>query len=472
MVSALVSRARAAQVAVLLVAMLVSGPALAPASAQSIGTIQPPFDASYTLAGLGPVPGLPNPYGGLTFLHDNPNVILIGGAANSSSGLIYQIEVTRDSEDHITGFVGTAEVLVPGAGAFNDGGVVYGPDGVLFLARWPVDEIGQIKPGVSATEKVIDLVPFGIGTGASGRGPGGLMFVPDGFPGAGQLKLAGYGDDSWYTVDIQPDGTGFFDVTGATKHTNIPAGAGFAGLEGVAYVPPGSPVFDGLGLQLLVAEFAAGNVAAYEIDANGDPIPATRTVFIGGLSGAEGAAIDPVTGDLLFSTFGTGADQVVRVEGFAPPASTETPRSIKEDSVAKLQALLPTGDPQADQKIEKAIGSIEDSLTPEYWVDDSTLDPKHGKQVFDEERHAVTELTKKVTIAIPEAQDVVAALVFADELLAQKAIDDATAAGGNPRYLAKAAEAMAEAAAEWAGDNPQRAIYKYRKAWSYATKST
>lgn len=40
--------------------------------------------------------------------------------------------------------------------------------------------------------------------------------------------------------------------------------------------------------------------------------------FITGLTGAEGAAVDPLTGDFLFSTFG-GGNQVVVVKGFVPP---------------------------------------------------------------------------------------------------------------------------------------------------------
>jgi hypothetical protein len=64
-------------------------------------------------------------------------------------------------------------------------------------------------------------------------------------------------------------------------------------------------------------------VTAFEVDANGDPRPDTRTVFVDGLSGAEGAVIDPVTGDFLFSTFG-GSNRVIRVQGFVPPTAATT----------------------------------------------------------------------------------------------------------------------------------------------------
>ena len=49
---------------------------------------------------------------------------------------------------------------------------------------------------------------------------------------------------------------------------------------------------------------------------------ASRSDFITGLSGAEGAAIDPVTGDFLFSTYG-GGNRVIAVRGFRP---TRAPR--------------------------------------------------------------------------------------------------------------------------------------------------
>ena len=61
-----------------------------------------------------------------------------------------------------------------------------------------------------------------------------------------------------------------------------------------------------------------GNIGFYNVDDNGDPEPQTRSTFISGLSGAEGAAIDPVTGDFLFGTYGSG-NRIIRVVGFPPP---------------------------------------------------------------------------------------------------------------------------------------------------------
>jgi hypothetical protein len=69
---------------------------------------------------------------------------------------------------------------------------------------------------------------------------------------------------------------------------------------------------------MIVSEYSAGAVSTYEVDANGNPVTATRRSFMTGLTGAEGAVIDPVTGDFLFSTFG-GGSRVVVVTGFAVP---------------------------------------------------------------------------------------------------------------------------------------------------------
>jgi hypothetical protein len=73
---------------------------------------------------------------------------------------------------------------------------------------------------------------------------------------------------------------------------------------------------------MIVSEYSAGQVSIFDLDANGDPIIASRRLFITQLTGAEGANIDPVTGDFLFSTFG-GGNQIVVVRGFAVPCNAD-----------------------------------------------------------------------------------------------------------------------------------------------------
>ncbi|GJQ29036.1 MAG: hypothetical protein HBSAPP03_09200 [Phycisphaerae bacterium] len=270
-------------------------------------TIDPFYAGSYSYTDLGSAPNVPPLYGGLTVLAGSPNVLLLGGEANGPNGALYAVGVTRDANGHINGFTGTTTLYA--AAPYNDGGVSYGPGGVLFASRWPVNELGQYLPGSSAPDKVIDLAPLGVVPSNAS-----VQFVPAGFSGAGRMKLASWAGGQFYDATYAPDGFGTFDVLSVTQTATIVGGP-----EGFVYVPLGSPLF--AGECMLVSEYSAGNVAAYDVDANGDPIVGSRRDFITGLIGAEGAHIDPYTGDFLFSTFG-GGNRIIVVQGFVPTPGT------------------------------------------------------------------------------------------------------------------------------------------------------
>ncbi|MCO5297041.1 MAG: PEP-CTERM sorting domain-containing protein [Fimbriimonadaceae bacterium] len=267
-------------------------------------TIDPYYSGNYSFTSLGSVPGVVPLYGGLTLLAGTTDRLLIGGSANTAGGQLYEIGITRDGSGHINGFSGTATVFAEAP--YNDGGVTYGPNGVLFASRWPVNELGQYKFGSTTPDKVIDMAALGVaGSHAA------ISFVPTGQPGAGRVKLVSWSGGEFYDATVTPDGSGTFDLVGVSQTATLGGGP-----EGFAYVPIGSALFGTP--SMIVSEYSAGNVATYEVDANGDPIVGTRRDFMVGLSGAEGAYIDPLTGDFLFSTFG-GGDQVVVVTGFAVP---------------------------------------------------------------------------------------------------------------------------------------------------------
>jgi hypothetical protein len=275
--------------------------ALAPDSATG-QTIQPPYDAVYTLADLGEVPRLPSPYGGLTFLPGNSNLIVIGGSANTSDGAFYSIGVVRNALGQITAFSGTAAFFSDGQ--FNDGGAVFGPGDVLFYTRFPTNEVGQVKPGSILTDKIINLTDLGVNESV-----GALNFVPEGLPGAGQLKIVSYPTGDWYATSYATDGTGTYDLISATLTTAIP------GFEAFVYVPVSSPILPDD--SMIVAEYGHDVVSIYQFDANGNPNPASRSVFIDAFPGVLGAVTDPLTGDVLFSVF-RRSDRVIVVRGFAP----------------------------------------------------------------------------------------------------------------------------------------------------------
>jgi hypothetical protein len=171
---------------------------------------------------------------------------------------------------------------------------------------------------------------------------------------------------------------------------------------------------------------------------------------------------------------GTGPCTVTMDEDRAVTAtfdvsSQPSPRVLKRDAVASLRALLPTGDPRTDRKIEQAIKEIEDSLDPQLWLDDSHLTDK-GKKVFHEEREAANKLMQ-IKDPPAEVASVLDALVAADQALARTAIDEATAAGGDPRKLADAESQMAKASEEIGNGRLARAITHYGLAWTKAQKA-
>lgn len=171
--------------------------------------IAPPYDQSYDCFDLGPVPGVPEKWGGLTATLSDPDTLLIGGNANTASGMIHTVGIERDAKCHVLGFTGTSAVSI--AGAYNDGGVTFDANGILFLARWPVNELGQTKPGSAVTDKIVPLGAFGVASSIAGVG-----FVPFGFPSEGELRIESWSGGQWYEVGLATDANGTFDVTSAT----------------------------------------------------------------------------------------------------------------------------------------------------------------------------------------------------------------------------------------------------------------
>lgn len=266
-------------------------------------TIEAPYAGNYSYVDLGSVPNVPANYGGLTIKAGDVNKLIIGGAANGAAGQLFEIGVVRDGQGHITGFTGSATVFADAP--YNDGGVTFGPGGVLFASRWPVNELAQYLPGSTTPDKIINMAALGVAGSHSA-----LMFGPFDRSYAGRMKVSSWGGGEFYDAIYAPDGFGTYDIASVTQTATLQGGP-----EGYVYVPLGSALF---GDAMLVSEYSAGLVSTYDVDANGDPIISSRQVFMSGLSGAEGAMIDPVTGDFLFSTFG-GGNRVIAVRGFAVP---------------------------------------------------------------------------------------------------------------------------------------------------------
>src|SRR4051794_419991 len=174
--------------------------------------IAPAFSGSYTLSDLGSASGVATPYGGIVFKAGDPNTILLGSSANDSGGAIDSIGVSPDAGHHITGFTGTAALFATPPNI--DGGLAYGPGGGLFYTAYPINTIGEIKPGSAVPNKLVDPTPLGIASSV-----GTLAFVPPGFPGAGDFKIASYSGGGFYDATLSPDGSGTFNISSATLNT-------------------------------------------------------------------------------------------------------------------------------------------------------------------------------------------------------------------------------------------------------------
>lgn len=273
-------------------------------AAQAQPAVAADYAANYSLLDLGTPAGVSGTFGGLSLLPWDLNTLLIGGNANNPNGTVFAIGVERDAEHHIIGFSGAARVFA--SAPEIDGGLAFGPGGVLFYTGYSENLLGQIKPGSVAPDKVIELGPLGIA-----RSVGSLNFVPTGFADAGELRIVSYNTGYFYSAPLVADGQGTFDLGGIVQETRLANGP-----EGIVYVPTGSPLFPDPAM--LVSEFGAGKVSAFDLDAGANPVFATRRDFVTGLVGAEGGTIDPLSGDFLFSTFGT-ENRVIVVGGFAAP---------------------------------------------------------------------------------------------------------------------------------------------------------
>ncbi|HUJ49819.1 MAG TPA: IPT/TIG domain-containing protein [Bryobacteraceae bacterium] len=275
----------------------------------------PAFSSLYSITDLGSVSGVPVPYSSLVFQSGKPNVLLLGGGSTKSTGEIYSVPLARNATtNHVTSLGSPA----PFASAPNiDGGLIYAPNGDLFFTEYNLNQIGEIKPGHASPDKTVPA-PVSPSTGS-------LQIVPAGFAAAGRLVIDSIDTSQFCSTTLTADTSGTYDIGNCSATVS-----GSNKTEGIIYVPAGMPGFSGP--TMLVAEFAGQAVMAYSVDSNGLPIISTGQVFISGLSGPQGAAIDPLTGDFFFSTFSFGeANEVFKVSLTSPepmPTITSVTNSV------------------------------------------------------------------------------------------------------------------------------------------------
>lgn len=318
--------------------------------------VDPYYECAYRFVDLGSPSGVPAPLGGLVISADDPDTLLIGGSANRADGAIYSVPLIRDTEDRIVGFGAVSEMIAEAPNI--DGGLFYGPGGVLLFSRYNMNHLGQLKPGSTVPDKSVALSPLGFSSSV-----GAMTIVPSGFQGAGRLKVFPFNSSRWHDATLAADGAGTFDVSAPLTDIMLTGGP-----EGIVYVEAGASLFPAE--SVLVSEYSSGRIASYEVDGNGDPIASTRRDFITGLTGAEGGARDPVTGDFLFSTFG-GGDRVLVVRGFDP----ECEANYNADCAVNTQDVLDflndwvVSDPKADFNGDGSVNTLDFLAFLNRWVE-------------------------------------------------------------------------------------------------------
>ncbi|MDB5159655.1 MAG: hypothetical protein JWR50_4362 [Mucilaginibacter sp.] len=148
-------------------------------------------------------------------------------------------------------------------------------------------------------------------------------------------------------------------------------------------------------------------------------------------------------------------------------------KGTKADLLKEMKAIRPTvTDKEAGKKLDSAIEEITESLDPSFWINQTHLNPKTGKDDFDEERDAVTDLqvlqsqSKKHNIPIAVIQGWIDRIVASDRLIATIAINDAATVKTDAKCVADALKMISQGDKEASKGNGNSAIVLYRNAWS------
>lgn len=283
--------------------------------ARGQAALAPAFDDQYTIVNLGAPPGVPSDLGGICFLHDDPNILLIGGRANTTDGAIYAVPLVRDDAGHIVGFGGPGTLLATAPGP-DDGGIngslsYFDDSELLTYCTYPDNGFGQIGPGQATPNAIQDLDATILVASL-----GAHAVVPCGLPGGHTLKFTTHDPGSWYegVWFVQQDagcGVGCLIVAPTRMTARLDGG-----LAAITYVRGTNPAFDEH--TVLITKRDAARIDGYRLDPDGNPRVDTEFPFVTNLAGAFGMTVDGATHDLVVSTSGDDGNEIHVVVGFDP----------------------------------------------------------------------------------------------------------------------------------------------------------
>jgi hypothetical protein len=371
------------------------------------------------------------------------------------------VDVTFTATDTLSGISGLAtEVVVLGEGAdqtansgtFTD---VAGNTATGSLAGIDID---LTNPSVSASQ-------FPLANGAGWNNTDVTVT-------ASGTDVGGSGIASCTEETLSPDGAGQSATVSCTDNAGNSADATASGID----IDQTAPVVSAPEDQVVIATSAAGAEVSFSVSADasvsglGDlnSNPGSGSTFPVGTTTVTHTAIDLAGND-------SSATHTVTVLGA---------RGLKNRAIGDLAPFE-----DESKKIEKAIKEIHKSLEKGF-VDETHLDSKDGKKVFDHEKHAVKELLHVLKEATKGkgknkvSEDAAAAvsraiddLVTADRILATvqiEAAQDATVGDSKnqdkvDKETEKALKELAKGDAELAKGKEDKAIDDYKKDWEHAT---
>jgi len=264
--------------------------------------------------------GIPGPLGGVMFSDDGNTLYILGGSESNASGA-WTVPVIRNTSGTVTG-LGAASQLF--AFPQMDTGLEIKPGTDTLFFRINGGEIGERRPDGS-------IASF-LATGASFVG--GLAFVPDPLPNAGDLLVGNYNSGVIHSHSLTDNSDDTFTPVLQGFYSN----SAFGATGDLNFIPSGIFAND-----LMYTNWNGGTVSIIDIDPLtgipvGGGVAPTATLFASGLgSGPWGLEFDPITGDLFISNFaGNPFNGITQISGFPPPATTNGP---------------PTADAGADQLV-------------------------------------------------------------------------------------------------------------------------
>jgi photosystem II stability/assembly factor-like uncharacterized protein len=151
--------------------------------------------------------------------------------------------------------------------------------------------------------------------------------------------------------------------------------------------------------------------------------------------------------------------------------SVFTALSLSQSALAQANALLAGARKSDADRLKDVVKELTAALAPPLWIDGNHVDSRHGDQVFEKHQNAVDalmDMQRHGSLSESALQGIIDTVVHADRVLAETAVADAIAAGGDRRDIADAQRQLARASSDVAKGRFDSAIGHYENAWEDA----